>query len=269
MARFSPRMLVIEMHETPTHLREQFRRQLEWVAQHFTPVDLPRFAKFWEQPSSVATMATPPVLFTFDDGRLNNYLVAAPVLESFGARGVFFIIPQWVDCAGEESRQFYYSRIDPHPSAQHTNEDWTSMNPAQIRELTDRGHTVGSHTYSHVKLAGLALPELRHEIVDSAVKIASWTAQPVEAFAWTFAWDTIDREAWNLIRQNYRFCFAPCPGTVVRGSDSPHLIWRKEVEVRYSESNFRFMYSNLIDFPWTAKRRHLRNLLLNTARADN
>ena len=142
------------------------------------------------------------------------------------------------------------------------------MNPEEIRDLAGRGHAVGTHTFSHIKLAGLSPAELNHEIVEGAAKVTSWTGQPVEAFAWTFGWDAIDRPSWDLIRQHHRFCFAPCPGTVSCGSDSPHLIWRKEVEVRYSISEFKFMYSGLVDLLWRAKRRRLRDLLLNTARVE-
>ena len=110
-----PDMLVIEMHETPERDEPLFRQQLEWAARHFTLVDLPTFARLWQEyrtnPREL-TKSKPPLLFTFDDGRLNNYTVAAPILESFGTRGVFFVVPQFVQCNPQEARQFYYSRID-------------------------------------------------------------------------------------------------------------------------------------------------------------
>lgn len=256
----SPRMIVVEMHETPTRLQAQFHAQLEWVARHFTLLDPAGFERYWKSPSGWPDPAKPPVLFTFDDGRLSNYLVAAPMLESFGAAGVFFVIPEWAECNSRQSREFYYSRIDPHPVPDHSHEDWTSMTPAQMAELARRGHAIGSHTYSHVRLTGLASAQLQHQIVDSAVRIASWTGQPAKAFAWTLAWDSITREAWELIRDHYDFCFAPCPGTVSR-SDSPHLIWRNEIEVRYPASEYRFMYSGLVNALWQRKRNQLRKIL--------
>ena len=111
----SPRMLVIEMHETPERDERLFRQQLEWAARHFTLVDLPTFARLWQEyrtNTRALSKSKPPLLFTFDDGRLNNYTVAAPVLESFGTRGVFFVVPQFVQCDAQEARRFYYSRID-------------------------------------------------------------------------------------------------------------------------------------------------------------
>jgi len=261
----SPSMLVIEMHETPERDEALFRQQLEWAARHFTLVDLVTFARLWREYGAnprALSKSKPPLLFTFDDGRLNNYTVAAPVLESFGTRGVFFVVPQFVQCNPQEARQFYYSRIDTRQLPPSLPEEETrSMTPQQIADLSRRGHSVGNHTYSHVNLRTLPESQLHHEIVDSAAQIAAWTGQPVDAFAWTFSWDSITPRAWKLIQQHHRFCFAPCPGSVDCRADSHHLIWRTEVEVVYPPSDFRFMYAGLADPLWRSKRERLRATL--------
>jgi len=263
----SPRMLVIEMHETPERDEPLLRRQLEWVVRHFTLVDLPTFARLWQEyrtnPRALSKgISKPPVLFTFDDGRLNNYTVAAPLLESLGARGVFFVVPQFVRCDPQEARKFYYDRIDTRELPPSLPEEETcSMTPQHIADLARRGHSIGSHTYSHVNLAALPEGQLHHEIVDSAAQIAAWTGHPCDAFAWTFSWDSITPTAWKLIQQHHRFCFAPCPGSVDCRIDSPSLIWRTEVEVVYPARDFRFMYAGLADPLWRGKRERLRAMM--------
>jgi peptidoglycan/xylan/chitin deacetylase (PgdA/CDA1 family) len=263
----SPRMLVVEMHETPERDEPLLRRQLEWATRHFTLVDLATFGRLWQQyrtnPEEAALdNSKPPLLFTFDDGRLNNYAVAAPVLESFGTRGVFFVVPQFVQCNPQEARQFYYSRIDTRQLLQSlSEEDTCAMTPLQIADLARRGHSVGNHTYSHVNLATLPESQLHHEIVGSAEQIAAWVGKPVDAFAWTFSWDSITPAAWKLIQQHHRFCFAPCPGSVDCVADSQNLIWRTEIEVAYQPPDFRFMYSGLADPLWRSKRDRLRTML--------
>lgn len=268
----SPRMLAIEMHETPEHDAGRFRQQLEWAARHFTLVDLATFAGLWQEyrvnPGAIGKKK-PPLLFTFDDGRENNYTVAAPLLESFGTRGVFFVVPEFVLCAPQEARQFYYSRIDRRLDPPNLPEEETrSMTPQQIAELSRRGHSVGNHTYSHVDLASLPAGELQHEIVDSAHQIAAWTGRPVDAFAWTFSWDSITPQAWKLIQQHHRFCFAPCPGSVDCRTDSPSLIWRPEVEVAYPAAQYRFMYAGLADPMWKGKRDRLKAALQNSPKQE-
>ena len=256
------RGLVVGMHETPSAMEQRFREQLEWVTKHFTITSLEGFAKLWERQSESETKAKPPILFTFDDGRESNYTVAAPLLESFGGRGVFFVVPAFAECAADQALAFYRSRINPNSRAGDERwEDWKPMNPAQIAELAARGHSIGNHTLTHQNLAGLPSETLEREIGDSARKLVAWTKQPVIAFAWTFGWDAIDANAWEVIRRYHRFCFAPCAGLIHSRRDRPALLWRREIEVKYSSAEYRFLYSGLVDAWWSTRRRRLHKML--------
>jgi peptidoglycan/xylan/chitin deacetylase (PgdA/CDA1 family) len=256
------RALVVGMHETPASFAAQFRKQLEWVSQHFTITGLEGFARLWEERSESYTNPKCPVLFTFDDGRESNYTVAAPLLESFGGRGVFFVVPAFAECAAGEALAFYRSRINPNsrPGDERW-EDWKPMSPGQIGELADRGHAIGNHTLTHQRLTGLSPEALEHEIGDSARKLTSWTGRPVDAFAWTFGWNAVDANAWEVIRRHHRFCFAPCAGTIDSRYDTPDLLWRREIEVKYSAAEYRFLYSGLVDPWWSTRRSRLRRML--------
>lgn len=259
------RIIIVAMHETLGEHAEQFRRQLGWVAEHFKVIDPETFARAIETKVRPWTGSRPAVLFTFDDGRESNYLVAAPILESLGARGIFFVVPRFIGLTAKESRDFYYSRIDVRNmprDGQAEEEVWKPMTPDQLADLTRRGHWIGNHTLSHVRLTGLSEKELALEIEQSSRQITDWTGQPVDAFAWTYAWDAIDRKSSDLIKKNHRFCFAPCPGTVDIVNDSPFLLWRKEIESYYAPSEYEFMYGMLVDLFWQGKRNKLRKLLI-------
>jgi peptidoglycan/xylan/chitin deacetylase (PgdA/CDA1 family) len=135
------------------------------------------------------------------------------------------------------------------------------MNPSQIGELAARGHAIGNHTLTHQRPAGLSPDRLEQEIGGSARKLAAWTRKPVEAFAWTFGWDGVDASVWEAIQRHHRFCFAPCPGAIDSRHGSPALLWRREIEVKYSAAEYRFHYSGLVDSWWSIRRRHLRKML--------
>jgi len=261
--------LIVGVHETPVSMEAQFRAQLEWVSRHFTIASLENFAQLWQRPAEFNPANKPPILFTFDDGRASNYLVAAPMLESFGGRGVFFVVPAFAECAADEALAFYRSRINPNSRPGDEKwEDWKPMSPAQIAELAARGHTIGNHTLTHERLAGLSQERLEREIGDSARKLATWTNQPVDAFAWTFGWDAIDASAWAVIQRYHRFCFVPCPGAIDSRHDSPSLLWRREVEVKYSAAEYRFLYSGLVDPWWSSRRKRLRKMLRALSEPD-
>jgi peptidoglycan/xylan/chitin deacetylase (PgdA/CDA1 family) len=253
--------VVVGVHETPMSLEGRFRKQLEWAARHFSIVDLEGFVTLWEGPDSRPN-GKPPLLFTFDDGRESNYLIAAPLLEQFGTRGVFFVVPEFVAAPQEKALTYYRARVNPDSKpGDEVWEDWKPMTAAQIGDLAARGHVVGSHTWSHSRLDGLPPEALEREIGDSARKIRSWTGKDVDAFAWTFAWDAVDRNAWKVIRRYHRYCFAPCAGDIQGGRDIPTLIWRREIEVDYSQQEFRFQYSGLGDPVWARRRERLRQRL--------
>jgi peptidoglycan/xylan/chitin deacetylase (PgdA/CDA1 family) len=213
---------------------------------------------FWED----ATVPHKPyVLLTFDDGLASNYSVAASVLESLGLRGLFFVNPGFAKLRGTAARDFFLERLAVRRVQQHSPEDWTPMTPAQIAELARRGHAIGNHTYSHADLSTTAAEWLSHEIVDSRDVLADWTGGAIECFAWTYRWNAISREAWDLARSHHRFCFAPCAGLTSFATGSPDLIWRTNVESHYSDAEYRFMYSGLAAIPaWPMRRRLKREL---------
>lgn len=258
-----PHGLIVAMHETPVSLKAQLRAQLEWASHHFTITNLEEFAKLWSPDRQQPLAGKPPLLFTFDDGRESNYVVAAPLLESLGGRGVFFIVPAFAECvASDQALSFYRTRINTNSKRGDEGwEDWKPMTPDQVADLAARGHAIGNHTLTHKRLIGLSPDELEREIGDSARKLASWTKKPVDAFAWTFGWDAIDANAWQVIQRYHRFCFSPCAGIVDSRYDRPSLLWRREIEARYSAPELKFSYSGLVDLWWGNRRRQLREML--------
>lgn len=254
--------IVIAMHETPARLQTKFREQLEWASQHFTITSLEGFAQLWREKEPF-TNERPLLLYTFDDGRESNYTVAAPLLESFGGRGVFFIVPAFSQCTDhKQALSFYRTRVNPGlKQGQEDAEDWRPMNPDQIADLAARGHAIGNHTLTHEKLVDLSPEQLEREIGDSARTLAAWTKKSVDTFAWTFGWNAIDADAWNVVRRYHRFCFTPCAGAVNNRCDHPSLLWRREIELRYSSPEIRFSYSGLVDLWWEGRRARLRRML--------
>jgi peptidoglycan/xylan/chitin deacetylase (PgdA/CDA1 family) len=251
-------MHAVNFHGTPLATRGAFVRQLEWVRSRFTVMNPMSLGSFWEG----ATVSHKPcVLLTFDDGLASNFVVAAPVLESLGLRGLFFANPGFAKLSGTAARDFYWDRLTIRRDRPLSPEDWTPMMPAQIAELARRGHAIGNHTYSHADLSTTTGECLSHEIVDSRDVLADWTGGAIECFAWTYRWNAISREAWDLARLHHRFCFAPSAGLTSRATGSPDLIWRTNVESHYGDAEYRFMYSGLAEIPAWRKRRRLKREL--------
>lgn len=79
------------------------------------------------------------VTFTFDDGGVSFVIKAAPILEKYGFRGLFFISTKYIGTPG-------------------------FLTAEQVKELADRGHIVGSHSHTHPEIfTKLAKDEISDE----------------------------------------------------------------------------------------------------------
>jgi peptidoglycan/xylan/chitin deacetylase (PgdA/CDA1 family) len=86
-------------------------------------------------------------LITFDDGYLDNFTEAAPLLERYGIRALFFITTAFIERSLDITQTFRsYKGLAP-------------MSWDQIGALIERGHSIGMHGHKHRNLGGMSLIE--------------------------------------------------------------------------------------------------------------
>ncbi len=121
-----------------------FAEELEYLANngHHTVT----LADAYLAMAGVKELPEKPVVLTFDDGGLDNYSVAFPLLEKYGFVATFFVITERVGANGQ-------------------------MTWEQLREMVEAGMCVQSHSVSHPGLTGLSDERLRKELVDSRATI--------------------------------------------------------------------------------------------------
>ncbi|MCR4823825.1 MAG: polysaccharide deacetylase family protein [Bacteroidales bacterium] len=95
------------------------------------------------------------VSLTFDDGPLDHYTMVAPHLDSLGIRGTFWIVGY------EIGREDYNT--------------FPRLTWEMCREMSDRGHEISSHSWTHANLTTLSEEELREEVTrnDDAIEAAT------------------------------------------------------------------------------------------------
>ncbi|RME80693.1 MAG: polysaccharide deacetylase family protein [Caldilineae bacterium] len=120
---------------------ETFAAHLDYLqAQGYTTIylkDLLSYLATGEPP-----LPEKPVILTFDDGYLDAYTNAFPALQARGMVGTFFIITDFATQAAEDPAYAYYATWD------------------QLREMSDAGMEIGSHSRNHPDLAGKDLDYL-------------------------------------------------------------------------------------------------------------
>ena len=72
------------------------------------------------QRATASALQTPEVQAKLLPVLRSNAEVAAPVLESFGTRGLFFVPPGFCELEGLAAKRYFYERIEPStpPSAE-------------------------------------------------------------------------------------------------------------------------------------------------------
>lgn len=102
-----------------------------------------------------------PLLITFDDGHLNNYTTAFPIMQKYGFTGVLYIVGNYM---GAENY----------------------MNADQIKEMAAAGWEVGSHSMNHSDLTTLDPYRQRYEVVDSRTQLETTLGVPILTIAYPF-----------------------------------------------------------------------------------
>ncbi|GAA4915513.1 polysaccharide deacetylase family protein [Mucilaginibacter defluvii] len=102
-----------------------------------------------------------PVMLTFDDTDLDQFTIAAPELKKYGYKAVYFIMTVSI------GRPNY-------------------MNSQQIKELSDAGNVIGSHTWDHHNFKKLKGEDWLIQLDKPTKRLEEITGRKIEYFAYPF-----------------------------------------------------------------------------------
>ncbi len=102
-----------------------------------------------------------PIMLTFDDTYEEHYSIVAPILNQFGFKAVFFVNTVVIGKPG------YMTEI-------------------QLKELSEKGHAIGGHTWNHPHIKQLKERDLIWQIDKPKQELEKITGKPVQAFAYPY-----------------------------------------------------------------------------------
>src|SRR5260370_16408725 len=106
----SPQSLrVLMYHDVPESRFGHFKSPLGWLSQRF------EFVRPDDLLLETQVSRRPKMLLTFDDGCADNYELVAPLLESYDARGLFFVCPGFAGLEREEGFRLMERSSPPPP----------------------------------------------------------------------------------------------------------------------------------------------------------
>lgn len=122
---------------------------------------------------------------TFDDGYEDFLSAAVPTLERLGFSATVYVVAGLLGKENEWKHAGHRSRR-------------ILLQASGVREVSERGMEVGSHTMSHPRLSNLSLDTLAREVGDSRQVLGEILGEPVEGFAYPYG--DLDAAAIRAVR---------------------------------------------------------------------
>lgn len=111
---------------------------------------------------------------TFDDGYRDFLDVALPILERYGFSATVFVVAGML---GKENDWAHW--YDPRPRLQ-------LLESADLREISDRGIEIGSHSMTHPSLPELDTETLEREVSGSRKTLGGLLGKSIEGFCYPY-----------------------------------------------------------------------------------
>ncbi|WP_316797578.1 polysaccharide deacetylase family protein [Pedobacter agri] len=111
-----------------------------------------------------AKLPEKPIMITFDDTDMDQFTVGNATLKKYGFKGVYFIMTVSI---GRKGRINY-------------------MTKENIKQLSDEGNTIASHTYDHKNFAHFTDEDWKSQIDEPTKKLEEITGKKVEYFAYPY-----------------------------------------------------------------------------------
>jgi peptidoglycan/xylan/chitin deacetylase (PgdA/CDA1 family) len=188
-----------------------FERFCRFFKSSFDVVTLTDFVSRLERKESVAGK----LAITFDDGYLDNYQVAAPILRKLDLPATFYVVTRFLE-----------SKIVPWWDAGLAKSSaWMTWD--EVRFLSLEGFDIGAHTRTHVDLGAVDGSEAETEIAGSRQDILEAIGKSPEHFAFPYGQrkNLLESNRQRVIDLGFRSCVS-CHGGLVPLHSDPFKLER-------------------------------------------
>ncbi len=149
----------------------QFRTQMKIIDKlGFTPITFSDYQLYQEEK---LTLPKKPIIITFDDGYLDTFQNAIPILQEFDMKAVIFVM------GNRRLNRARWDELDQEDVCE-------LMTDEQIRMAKNLEFEIGAHSLNHISLVGLSDKEVEFEIQQSKYQIESILNTPIHTFAYPY-----------------------------------------------------------------------------------
>jgi peptidoglycan/xylan/chitin deacetylase (PgdA/CDA1 family) len=136
----------------------------------FTPITLFDYLCYLD---GTVRLPRKPIIITFDDGYVDTYENAFPILDALGMKAVVFVL------GNREINSNYWDQESGFEGA-------PLMTDEQMLELFQAGYEIGAHSSSHPRLPRLGKQAAWDEITKSRIGLEIILNSPVSSFSYPY-----------------------------------------------------------------------------------
>lgn len=189
---------------------EKLRTQLKYIKdQGYITLTMSELKNYLLNNSPIPNKS---ILITFDDGYMDNYLNAFPILKELNMNATIF-------CITSNLNGSYY------------------LSKEAIKEMSDYGIDIESHTVSHQKLDKMTYEKQLEELKESKKTLESITGKTVDSLAYPFG-NFNDDSVKAAENAGYSLAFTTNRGLADR-NDNPLKLDRIYVSSKYDMNTFK------------------------------
>jgi peptidoglycan/xylan/chitin deacetylase (PgdA/CDA1 family) len=197
---------------------QMFERYCRFFKRHFRVIALADLVTKLERGESLDRH----LAITFDDGYLDNFENAVPLLAQLSLPATFFIVSQWIE-----------TDVVPWWDREHgVSYPWMTWD--HVRALARFGFHVGAHTRTHVDLGTVTGAAAAEEIRGGRLELEQRLGQSADLFAYPYGRpENMADENRTLVKAAGFRCCCSCHGGITgRGAD-PFQLQRVAVSSWY------------------------------------
>lgn len=215
------RLRVLLFHDIAPNQYDLFREKIEWLSRRWEFVSP---AQFGDMLGGRIPIEGDNLLLTFDDGFYSDRVVAEEILNPMGIRGLFFVVSEFSKLRDKNDQfKFISENFYPPSSGERMPKHLECMKNMSIKDLSylvGAGHTIGSHTTSHLRLSTISGEEnLVNEIVSGADWLQEQLNVKVDHFSFSFGnLASFSPDALSVARKRFPFIY-----TGMRGDNSQQV----------------------------------------------
>jgi len=163
---------------------QNFKDQMKMLADSGYQTILPD--QLYAYLNTGAPLPAKPIMLTFDDTDLDQFTTAAPIMKKHGFKAVYFIMTVSI---GKKGKFVHYMSSD------------------QIKQLSDAGNVIGSHTYDHKNFKKYQGKDWEEQLDKPTKRLEEITGKKMTEFAYPFG-------LWNaegipeLKKRGFRMAFS-------------------------------------------------------------